>query len=181
MTIHDLFTLRARGEGGAAHADMIPHMRELHELAQECDHCTEFGVRTGQSTIALLAGMATGGGGKLVSYDLNPPAFERPALPDGVSWQFNQGSTAELTAIEPTSLLMIDTLHNSQQVEAELKHAANVTDFVVFHDVVMFGWQPESYGYGILKAIFEWMAQHPEWRVHNFSFSAWGLLVLARR
>jgi hypothetical protein len=36
-------------------SDINEHLQTLHDLASECDHVTEFGVRTALSTTAMLA------------------------------------------------------------------------------------------------------------------------------
>lgn len=173
MTIDQLYEARCRGEG-AGHSDMLPHMAQLHDLAAQCSTCTEFGVRTGQSTIALLAGL--GERGELRSYDLHPPQFEFHAI----NWKFTQADTANLPSIERTDLLFIDTLHTHGQVAAELRHASHVTSYIAFHDVRMFGWQGECFQDGILPPIFDFLRAHRDWVVRDYFDSQWGMLVLER-
>lgn len=173
MKIDELFDARCRGEG-AGHADMLPHMRQLRDLAAECSHATEFGVRTGQSTIALLAGL--GDKGELHSYDLNPPQFTLQAA----NWHFTQCDTSKLDTIAPTELLFIDTLHTAGQVAAELRHARHASRFIAFHDVRMFGWSGEWFQDGILPPILDFMRAHRDWVVRDYFDSQWGLLVLER-
>lgn len=175
----DLYLERRSGTY-RGHADMVPHMARLADLAASCDHCTEFGIRTGTSTIALLEGLSTTGGGTLVSYDLNPPSLTIEELPAHTHWHPIQANTARLATIDPTDLLLIDTLHTAAQVEAELHHARRVTRYLVFHDVVKFGWHGEADESGILTAIFAFLARHPEWRVLYLDPSPWGLLTLHR-
>ncbi len=164
---------------GAEHQDMMPHMTELFCMAAQCKHVTEFGVRTGNSTVAILAGMAAGGGGHLVSYDITPQSFVI-GNPDPSTWEFRRADTGTLPAIEKTDMLFVDTLHTDEQVAKELIHAGSVRRYLVFHDVVMFGWRGESDDDGILKPIFHFMSAHPEWRVHHFTHSPWGLLALKK-
>lgn len=178
MTIRELYTLRKLGSGGAGHQDMVPHMESLRNLAGMCNHCTELGVRTGQSTIALAFGLSENRGGTLRSYDVNEPAFEWQ-VPANLDWFFRKADTSTLPDIEETDLLFVDTLHNAAQVEAELKLACFVRRFIVFHDVWMFGTNGEQ-GEGINKAIWDFMAKHPEWKVRAYEHSTWGLLTLER-
>ena len=112
MHINELFTERVNR--GDTHADMIPHLQHLRDLAAQCNHCTEFGVRTGNSTVALLAGLNDRGGGFLRSYDLNDPERTFPAVAY-VDHTFTRADTAKLQYIEPTDLLFVDTLHNADQ------------------------------------------------------------------
>lgn len=174
MTIKELFEKRCRNEAGAGHPDMLPHMQQIHDLAALCSHCTEFGVRTGQSTVAILAGLD--GRGPLHSYDINPPEFHL-AEPN---WVFHQENTKEIKAMQETDLLFVDTLHHADQVRAELAVAEPfVRKYIAFHDVVVNGWSGEGGQPGILNAIFEFMAGR-NWRVREFHPSQWGLLVIER-
>lgn len=173
--LQQLFEERSKSHG---HQDMIPHMRQLYELAQMCRSATEFGVRTGQSTTAIAAGLESTGGGTFNSFDINEPGFDLPksAL---VSWTFKRADTSKLDLIEPTDLLFIDTLHNAAQVEAELKHAVRVKNYIVLHDVYMFARTGEQ-GEGIIKPILEFLADNQEWGILKYHHSEWGLLVLAK-
>ena len=178
MNIKELYRLRKLGSGGASHQDMVPHMEGLKNLAEMCNHCTEFGVRTGQSTIALACGLSNTRGGTLRSYDVNEPQFEWQ-VPANLDWHFRKADTSLLSDIEPTDLLFIDTLHNAQQVRAELKYATFVRRFLVFHDVQMFGTVGEQGG-GINEAILEFLAENSDWRVKAYEHSTWGMLTLER-
>lgn len=174
MEIQELFKQRCLGEAGAGHKDMLPHMEQIRDLAALCSHCTEFGVRTGQSTVAILAGL--NGRGPLHSYDVNPPEFQLACE----NWHFHKGRTNEITAMEETDLLFVDTIHHADQVRAELNVAEPVVKrFIVFHDVIVNGWAGENSQPGILNAIFEFMAGK-NWRVREFHPSNWGLLVIER-
>lgn len=174
-TLQRVFESRALSHG---HQDMIPHMYQLHQLAQMCRSVVEFGVRTGQSTIALAAGLESGGGGTLRSYDIAAASVDVPQSAT-VEWTFQRADTSKLDLIEPCDLLFIDTLHNADQVEAELKHAAVVRRYIVFHDVYLFAHRGENGG-GIIKPILEFLADNPEWQVLKYHHSEWGLLVLNR-
>ena len=180
-TLRELFHARLRGEG-AGHADIIEHLPLLHYLATQCTHITEFGVRTGNSTVAFLAGLTPFFATELQSYDLNPPQFEPPPMEPNslLRWRFTQTDTGQLPAIAPTDLLFIDTLHTAAQVEAELRHAAQVRRFLVFHDTVLFGERGEIGQPGIMPAIEAFRRAHPEWREFCHMRNCNGLLVLER-
>lgn len=115
-------------------SDIDGHIDTLARLAGRCNHVTEFGVRSGNSTFALIAGKPK----TLVSYDVNPcPRIEelkRAAREAGVDFTFKLENT--LTAdIANTDMLFIDTVHTAEQVYAELtRHAAKVSMYLVFHD-----------------------------------------------
>lgn len=178
MNIKELYRLRKLGSGGAGHQDMVPHMDGLRNLASLCYHCTEFGVRTGQSTIAMACGMAENRGGILRSYDINEPGFDWQ-VPANIDWFFRKSDTSLLSEIEETDLLFIDTLHNANQVRAELKYASFVKRYLVFHDVHMFGTVGEQ-GSGINEPIWEFLANTRNWRVREYEHSTWGMLTLER-
>lgn len=177
--LHDLYAARKD-----ATSDINEHLPYLRELATTCTHITEFGVRNGNSTVALADGLAVpmeaGQPVRLVSYDINPPAIVLP-FPE---WRFCQADTSKLGEIEETDLLFIDTLHDCAQVRAELKHAAKVRRWLVFHDTVLFGTRDESTGepIGINQAIWEFLANNAfAWYVARHSSNNCGLLTLGRR
>lgn len=181
LNLDRLFWERVRCESGAGHADILQHMPLLRLLASQCDHVTEFGVRTGNSTVAFLAGLA-GRKGVLHSYDIGPPLFVLPrALP--VTWEFNEADTSQLPSIPFTDMLFLDTLHTYDQVRAELVHARQVLKYLVFHDTVLNGEHGEGGQPGILRAIGEFLeSQQPAglWRVMCHMRNSNGLMVLER-
>lgn len=169
MTIQEIFDQRA-----ATPSDINEHMPRLRELARECRHVTEFGVRTGNSAVAFIAGCD-----ELVSYDINPT----PLALTVAGWTFKQADTGRLDDIAETDLLFIDTLHTCAQVEAELKHAGRVRKYLVFHDTVLFGcWEETTQGGppGINHAIWQFLAANREWAVKEHHANNCGLLVLER-
>lgn len=173
MTSEQQFHARVNGQ-----SDISQHLCTLRLLARTCSHITEFGVRTGNSTVAFLAGLPPGG--ILCSYDLNPPQFP---LPDDAShrWNFTRANTAQLENILPTDLLFIDTLHTHDQVVAELKHGNQARKWLVFHDTVLFGTHGENGQPGITRAIDDFCARNPHWRTFAACTHNNGLLVLERQ
>lgn len=154
--------------------DMQPRMADLRRYGALCKTVVEFGVRSGNSTACFLAG-----GAEVYSYDIIPPTFV--CDPDAAArWHFEQTDTATLQAIPDCDLLLIDTAHNREQVRAELKHHASVRKFIVFHDVIKWGWGGEADLPGINYAIWDFLMEHPEWRVHEYLKDEWGLLILKR-
>lgn len=180
MTIDDLYRARCRTE-----SDIWGHLPTISALAETCGHCTEFGVRKGNSTIALLHGLAHSNNGRwkprLVSYDIEPHEIQ-PAdfRPPGIEWQFVQCDTSTLKTIERTDLLLIDSLHTAAHVKAELAVADNVRTWLVFHDTMLYGSKGEDDGLGIIHAIFRFMQQNQGWRVHRHFSHCNGLLILTR-
>jgi hypothetical protein len=162
--------------------DINEHMLRLAQLARECDHVTEFGVRTGMSTYSFLHGLSNKPDAKLRSYDLhdffNVYAIRSQLKTD---WTFHQGSTLDAPVIEPTDLLFIDTLHTYAQVKGELeKHGNQARKYIAFHDTVAFGIVGEDNGTGINLAIQEWMRDNEHWQVLEHHENCNGLTILAR-
>jgi len=158
-----------------AWSDIQTHMPTLRDLAAQCRHITEFGVRDGNSTVAFLTGLPADG--RLVSYD----HLDCAGATSDPRWEFVRADTGTLPGIAPTDLLFIDTLHDASHVTAELAQAVHVRRWLVFHDTVLFGTVDESTGEapGIMHAILSFMAEHPEWRVVSHSAESCGLLILS--
>lgn len=167
-------------ERRAQPSDIWQHMERLKALAIGCIRVAEFGVRSGNSTVSLLAGLDVYGG-ELFSYDINPAGLQIPTM-ERAAWTFTQANTAELTEIPECDGLFIDTLHTAAQVAAELKHAHRVADWIAFHDTVLFGTRDEDTGaeIGICHPIWEFLAANHEWRPAAHYPENCGLLVLRR-
>jgi len=164
-------------------SDINEHLPLLSMLASQCIHVTEFGVRTGCSTLAFLHGLRTKRA-TLRSYDINDHfgvyATMRPHTT--TDWVFTCGSTLEIPPIEPTDLLFVDTLHRYSQVQGELElHGDSVRRWIAFHDTETFGTVgDDGRRGGINEAISEWMAARPEWRVVYRTHRNNGLTVIER-
>jgi len=162
--------------------DINEHLPMLYFLAQQCDHVTEFGVRTGASTLAFLHGLQ-GRPATLRSYDINDQYGVQDSLTrwTRVEWTFSICSTLSITRIEPTDLLFVDTLHNYDQVRQELAlHGEAARSWIVFHDTETFGTVGDDGGRGINQAIDEWLQAKPEWRIVYRTHRNNGLTVIQR-
>ena len=163
--------------------DINEHLPMLYFLAQQCDHVTEFGVRTGASTLAFLHGLQ-GRPATLRSYDINDQYGVQDSLTrwTRVEWTFSICSTLSITRIEPTDLLFIDTLHNYDQVRQELAlHGDQAKRWIAFHDTETFGTVGDDGGRGINQAITEWLEAKPEWRIVYRTHRNNGLTVIERQ
>ena len=144
---------------------------------------TEFGVRTGNSTVAFLHALEENKTATLRSYDLNDnyevkKAFEKHT---SVDWSFTLCSTIQIPAIDQTDFLFIDTLHTYAQLTQELRiHANQVLKYIAFHDTNTFGDQGEGGGLGIRNAINDWLIAHCEWRAIYTTEKNNGLIVIER-
>lgn len=161
-------------------SDIYYHLPKLKELASQSNHVTEFGVRSGNSTIALLAGEPQ----TLISYDVNPAPHFLLSLKHNTNFQFNQKNVLHVT-IEPTDFLFIDTLHTYQQLYQELNlHSSKVRKWIAFHDTETFGLVGENYEgkvvQGLRKAIYEFLEQNQNWNKIYHSSENNGLTVIEK-
>ena len=163
-------------------SDINEHLPMLYFLAQQCDHVTEFGVRTGASTLAFLHALQ-GRRATLRSYDINDQfgVHKTMAPHTTADWTFSICSTLAISPIEPTDLLFVDTLHRYDQVRQELAlHGDAVRRWIVFHDTETFGVTGDDGGEGINRAIDEWLASRPEYRIVYRTHRNNGLTVIER-
>lgn len=173
-------------EQGHVSSDIAAHLPLLQYFASQCEHITEFGTRGCFSTSAFIAGCQLNG--LVVSYDIHSNSIiqylqelnKKKKLP--CRWVFEQKNTiSEDCRIEPTELLMVDSLHNYYQVSSELKkHGRQVQKYLVFHDTYSQGLESvDRPGEGgILKAIIEYTEN--EWNlIYQCDFNH-GLMVYER-
>ena len=164
-------------------ADIDEHIDKLYELALECDHIVEGGVRYVVSTWAFLLGCASRGG-IVVSYCYNMlPEIQRAldiCAAEGVKWEFHDGDWLQQT-IPETDLLFIDTNHEFWQLTAELsRHAPKARKYIVMHDTESFrdvgadGKRP-----GMWQAVQNFVDQG-KWRIKAHYPHQNGLTILER-
>jgi len=166
-------------------SDINEHLEVLRNLASMVSRVTEFGVRGGVSTVALLAARPF----KMTSYDINGhhniDELSGWAEEEYIDFKFIQKNVLEV-AIEPTDMLFIDTLHTYGQLSEELRlHAGKVSTFIVFHDTVSFGRRDEgtpttAEPQGIMPAIERFLATNYQWKVKNSYLNNNGLMVIKR-
>lgn len=164
-------------------SDIHEHLPVLAELAKDCQHITEMGVRSCVSSWAFIEGM---NGGKLISIDIKHPSFYIHQGGDisfekavevckekGIDFEFIEADTLKIK-IEPTDLLFIDTLHTGEQLKQELKlHANKAKKFIIFHDTV-------SCADELMPVINDFLKQG-KWKVKAEYKNNNGLLCLSRQ
>lgn len=147
-------------------SDIVLHLPVIEYYASLCEHCTEFGVREGHSTVALIAGCK----GDVVSYDIeHSPVVDllRSIKLPCKSWAFKLGDTGSAALeMEETDFLFIDTLHTYEHVSKELAlHGRKARKYLGFHDTFTCGQRdlsgPDPNVRGIMPAIQEFLAQFP--------------------
>lgn len=163
-------------------SDINEHLLTLKSYAGDCKHVTEFGVRSGVSTLALLMAKPK----VMVSYDINdcPVHHLVEEVKDDTDFEFIIGDTLKIT-IDITDLLFIDTLHNYNQLSKELElHADNVRKFIILHDTTSYEFVGESYSgkpeKGIWPAVEEFL-ENSDWELHKRYHTNNGLTILERK
>ena len=167
-------------------SDINEHLPTLKQYASECDVVMELGVRTGNSTFALLSGLPK----KMRSFDIGPFCnkiiCKDLAEANGIDWQFIQENVLTTDKIEECDLLFIDTLHSYFQLKKELElHGNKSRKYIVLHDTVTFGKRDEvtpagQPNLGLLPAIFEFLDNNKHWAVHKIYDNNNGLMILKR-
>ena len=166
-------------------SDINEHLDLLKSLADEVNHVTEIGTRTGVSTRAFLASNVT-----LRAYDLfldtRVKELFKHAKDIGKDVEYIKGNILDLR-IEETDLLFIDTWHCYEQLSAELTlHAPKVRKYIAFHDTQTFGTSSEKFmgqigSNGLLPAIIHYIIQNPNtWRFKIHRTNNNGLSVIER-
>ena len=172
-TLEQLYKIAAE-----AASDINEHVPTLRSLASQCQHVTEFGVRTGVSTTGLLAGQPQ----RLVSIDLNesPQARGLSAVKGKTDFRFMLGDSTQVE-IEETDLLFIDTKHTGSHLAAELaKHHGKVRKWIAFHDTTIFGVKGEDNQDGLLIALRDFCRERKEWAVIRHDMNNHGFTVISR-
>lgn len=164
-----------------ATSDINQHLPYLRELAMQCEHVTEMGVRHGASTRAWLSTPVV-----LRSYDIwiDPNVMKLFDLAQyiGKDVVLTQADVLQIH-IDPTDLLFIDTQHQYHQLRAELaRHADRSRRYIVLHDTATFGHHDDiGSGPGLQPAIQEFLRGNPLWSISYSTDLNNGLTVLRRR
>jgi hypothetical protein len=178
-------------------SDINEHLPVLRRYASMCKRVTEFGTCTGVSTAAL----AMGCGQRLVTYDIVSKL--RPGDKDAIMKDMSSSGREFVVRVEDvlkaevdgTDLLFIDSLHTYRQISMELGlHGGKAEKFIICHDTETFGDRDEivhasssplvkngaSPHAGLNKAIDEFMADNPAWRVITRLKNNNGLTIMGR-
>lgn len=172
-TLEERYVTAATGS-----TDICEHLPVLRDLASRVEHVTEFGVRSGESTVAFLAAQPR----VLRSFDLEDTGIggALTAVAGRTDFVFMAGDTREID-IAPTDLLFIDTLHTYDQLRAEFaRHADKARRWIVLHDTTTFGDRGELPGsVGLWPAVEELLAEG-RWKLKERRTNNNGLTVLER-
>jgi hypothetical protein len=168
----------------ATPSDINEHLVVLRYYADQCTHVTELGVRRGVSTWAFLSSIAK----RVVSVDINHPDEFGGSLQEmrDASTEANMDFTFILAddlniELEETDLLFIDTLHTYGHLSKELVlHAGKARKYIIFHDTAQYAHVGVDGGEGIWRAIEEFLAQNPIWRIKEAYENNNGLMILEK-
>ena len=171
-------------------SDINEHFPTIIKYGSECDHITEMGVRGIVSTWAWLASAPKDG---LHSYDLYHPSRWNGDLQSVIDtaeayklkFTFTEADVTKIE-IEPTDLLFIDTTHNYDQLQLELKlHASKVKKYICFHDTTTFAHRNETFtlveGKGLWDAVTEFLEENDEWEIEAKFTNNNGFTVIKRK
>jgi hypothetical protein len=144
------------------------------KYAAMVDSIVEFGVYTGLSTCAWLAGEPK----KLRSYDITDENLsvldnlKNIATANNTDFEFAIANSFEID-IEPCDLLFIDTVHKRDHCLAELdRHAKKAQRYIVLHD-------PSDWP-GVFEAVIIFLHYNREWHIIEHCNKNSGLLILKR-
>ena len=177
-------------------SDINQHLDILAKYSSRCQHVTEFGIRSGKSTLSLLYGKPNFYRGYDLGKGENDDLLINLAKENNIDFKITHDSTLNIT-IEKTDLLFIDTYHVFSQIIQELfLHGRKVKKYIIFHDTVSYAtfdeghcmncYEPVTIGnssfptFGIMPAIKLFMDETKMFReVENIKTSS-GLYVIER-
>lgn len=170
--------------------DINEHLPTLKKLAQECQVIVEMGVRSIVSSWAFLAGRPS----QLISVDYIYPKRYRNHDPNGcdldlvfelselagIEFAFHRGDSRKFQCPR-CDLLFLDTLHDYEQLKAELElHAAAAQKYIVLHDTESYWFKGESAPEGIGRAVQEFIIANDSWKIIERFTNNNGLMILQR-
>lgn len=165
-------------------SDIVLHLPVLEYYASLCGHVTEFGVREGCSTVALLSGCR----GKVSSFDIKTTPIVRAlrSIELPCAWEFTELDTSQPDdRIGETEMLFFDTLHTREHLSKELHHhGRKASRFLAFHDTFVCAERdlsgPDPTAEGILPAINEFLREHRGYETVYRTEANNGLWILER-
>jgi hypothetical protein len=160
--------------------DLHEHMPMLRELSSRCEWVTEISSWLHGGLTALAAGKPK----HLVSicHDKKPEwqYYNTGQIKLGEDSTF-QGIIADPTTthISDTDMLFISTRHNAATLRLELANCADqVRKWIVLQNTTVYGENGDDGSPGLMVAVREWLANHPEWHIREERTNNNGMLVL---
>ena len=187
-------------------SDIYQHCPVLAKYAEECGTVLEAGVRSGNSSWALLYGLSKSSQYNKLMISVDTDNVLNLKLIDtahqvGIKHKFLQQSILDFQTLgQEFDLVFIDTFHVFGQMKRELNLLAGITKkYIIMHDTTVdeyqgelirngwkvedfkhLGWREEELRMGIWPAIVNFLSEHPEWVVKERLTNNNGLTVLAR-
>lgn len=164
-------------------SDINEHLPTLRRYSEECDIVTEFGVRRGTSTCALLLGKPE----RMVCFDIDKKGglplekYKKFAERNNIEFSFNLNNVLSIE-IDETDLLFIDTFHTYTQLSKELYlHSGKVKKYIILHDTETFGSVGEDKQTpGLSRAISEFLKNNTKWSIVKKYKNNNGLTILGK-
>lgn len=153
--------------------DLDQHIPRLSEFASKCQHVTEITHRR-ESTIGLLSAP------RLVSYqsERDPLVFRLPTMFPHLDLKV-MPHLREMPTIEETDMLFLDTEGTYTRLWGELNfYHPKVKRFIAVHDTQLYSRKGEDGKEPTLKALTDFMQQHPEWSVIVHDEHQYGLTII---
>jgi hypothetical protein len=185
-------------------SDIYQHVSTLRSLAMECSSVVEIGLRSMVSTWGILLGLSESPFTSHCYYgiDIQCPLNDtlnyarKLAEESGILFNFWQANDMHID-IEPTDMLMIDSLHTYCHLTYELeKFSPKVNKYIVMHDTSApwgdnedseyhgdYSEYPPEYDRskkGLWPAVEDFLKRHPEWALYDRYFNCHGLTILKR-
>lgn len=185
-------------------SDINEHIPVLHNLAKECSHVVEIGVRNMVSTWGILQGLSENKSASrsYLGIDLAYPSpyalalAERLANENEIEYTFWQTNDLDI-AMQRTDLLFIDSLHTYCHLTYELEEfSGQVSKYIALHDTSApwsdiddsayhgdYSEYPEWIDrakHGLWQAVEDFLARHPEWILHTRLYNNHGFTILKR-
>ena len=187
--------------------DIFEHTHMLQFYALQCGSILQLGVGNSAASYAFLYGMMFNGLGQksLRSVDIVPlpqSPMHRLARENGLEFSHEVTEDLHMAGLQPVDLTFVDTWHVYGHLKRELQKFSPFTKkWIMIHGTETYGqlgesvWDPSRNatlehlqgGYpaadivkGLLPALEEFIAAHPDWVVETTRKSQNGMIVLKR-
>lgn len=165
-------------------SDIRLHLDMLFYYAFNSEVIAEFGIRTGNSTIALMYGLSNNKRAKKRYFGCDVTScmqFEKIGKDNGIDAEVVVSDSREITLKEKFDLIFIDTIHEYNHITKELKRHGNYANkWIIMHDTYTFAVNGQDDGEGMQRGIFEWLIKNPHWIIKEAVSFSNGLMVLER-
>jgi cephalosporin hydroxylase len=188
-----------------APSDINEHLPTLARYASACTTVTECGVRSGVSSYAFAEALKNTPNARITQVDLdwhpNIGTFQKDCAKEGLRTTFYGMSDLECP-LDQTDMLFLDTWHVYGHLKRELaRWHPYVNKYIAMHDTTVDGvygetirnrWDArkqsiqsgipiEEINRGLLPAIEEFLAEHPEWILRERFVNNNGLTLLEKK